>query len=132
MCKRLLVLAIFAGILLPDDGLSDARLSASAKLFGSMPTAWGVRLSPDGKKVSFLRQHSSDAPIAMVFNLETGEGNPILASEKGKLELTRCDWASNTRLLCGYYGIVRVQLEYYSATRLVAVNEDPVGVQPAA
>ena len=124
MCSRFLVLSTFACILFPGPGLSDVPPSESAKAFGTKPTVWDVSLSPNGQKLSFLSQHPSDMPIAMVFNLATGERNLVLASDKGEMELTWCGWANDTRLLCGYYGIVRIRFDDYGATRLVAVNED--------
>ena len=59
-----------------------------------------MRLSPDGSKVSFLRNHPQGFPIAMVVDLKTGKGNHVVASDMGKqMFIDRCQWANDERLL---------------------------------
>jgi len=84
-----------------------------------------MRLSPDGHRVSFLRQHSGDFPVAMVVDLRTGKANLFLASDPEKqMFINWCDWANESRLLCSYYGISRFRHDLFTATRLVAVDAD--------
>lgn len=100
-------------------------IEAAAKTFGADPAVWGMRLSPDGQRVSALMRHSSGIPIATVTDLRGGKPKLILASDaKKKLNIQWCDWANDQRLLCGYYGVMRVRRELVPITRLVAVNED--------
>jgi dipeptidyl aminopeptidase/acylaminoacyl peptidase len=116
----------------PDELLS----SPTATAFGSQPTAWSLRLAPDGTKLSFLQLAPGDQTVVMIVDLVNGGGSAVLANDPESYEFGWCDWASDSRILCGavfraeYNGIV------YPATRLVAVNADGSEltelVQPAA
>ena len=92
--------------LIPSTANSDVEVDDAAALFGQNPSVWGMRLSPDGQQVSFLRYHSLGFPVAMVINLRTGASKLVLGnSENDKFHVSRCEWANNTRLLCAYYGV---------------------------
>jgi len=95
-----------------------------AEAFGSRPGLWGLRLSPDGTKISFLQAHPSDLAIATVFDTKAEKSNVVLASDKGRFDLRGCEWANNERLLCSYYGIAKEVGRLYPTTRLVAVDAD--------
>ena len=109
----------------PFPARAELDLDTSASLFGQRPAVWGMRLSPDGQKVSFLKVHPEGFPIAMVIDLQTGKGNLVLASDAKKgVDLTKCDWANSTRLLCIYFGTWHFKGSVMPATRLVAVDID--------
>jgi len=95
-----------------------------ARAFGTMPTVRGAQLSPDGSRISFLMMHTTDVPIVVVHDLESGDSKLVLASDGEKADLYWCEWASNERLLCGYYGIASEFGTKVPATRLVAVDPD--------
>jgi hypothetical protein len=96
-----------------------------AEVFGTLPSMWGVRISPDGSKVSFLQMHPNDMPVALVADPVKGEINLALASVKDEFDLRWCEWASDERLLCGFEGISSEGLGHlYALTRLVAVDAD--------
>jgi hypothetical protein len=88
-----------------------------------MPELWGVRMSPDGSKVSLLQMHPNDLPILRVFDLATGKVNIALASTKDEFDIQWCDWANNERLLCGFAAVAK-GWDAFGVTRLVAVNAD--------
>jgi dipeptidyl aminopeptidase/acylaminoacyl peptidase len=94
-----------------------------AVAFGTMPELWGVRMSPDGTKVSFLQMHPEDLSVLRILDLTTGEANLALASTRDGFNLRWCDWANNERLLCSFFGISKAQGKFF-VTRLVAVNAD--------
>ncbi len=123
-----LIRALFVVLALactPVVASAEMDVDTAASHFGQLPAVWGMRLSPDGQKVSLLRLHPEGFPIAMVIDLRTGKGGLILASDIDKsMDLEWCDWATNERLLCSYYGIQPYLGDYYTATRLVAVNAD--------
>ena len=104
---------------------AELDVQSAAGLFGRLPAVWGARLSPDGEKFSFLRQHPDDFPVAMVVDLGLGKPNLFLASDpKKNMDLFGCEWANNDRLLCSYYGVHRTRGDFYTATRIVAVDAD--------
>ena len=97
----------------------------AASYFGKMAAVEGMRLSPDGQKISMLVRHPEGFPIAVVRDLQTGKGGVILASDpKSNADISRCIWANETRLLCGYFGIWNYRGTWLPSTRLVAVDSD--------
>jgi dipeptidyl aminopeptidase/acylaminoacyl peptidase len=113
--SALLSVFVVASNAAPPDPLAVA--------FGTMPALWGVRMSPDGTKVSFLQMHPEDLSVLRVFDLTTGEANLALASTRDGFNLQWCNWANNERLLCSFYGISKASGLAF-VTRLVAVNAD--------
>jgi dipeptidyl aminopeptidase/acylaminoacyl peptidase len=102
---------------------SAAAPDPLAVAFGTMPGLWGVRMSPDGSKVSLLQMHPNDIPILRVFDLATGKVNIALASTKDGFDIRWCDWANNERLLCSFAAVAK-GWDAFGVTRLVAVNAD--------
>jgi len=110
-------LCLFAAVAnsAPPDPLAVA--------FGTMPTLWDVRMSPNGAKASFLQMHPEELPIAAVLDLGTGKVNLVLASTRDGFNLQWCDWANDERLLCSFSAVSR-EFGAFLVTRLVAVNAD--------
>ena len=115
----LLVPAWLLGLPAPVAAQDDLLATA----FGKVPYLWGVRLSPDGSRISFLHMVEAGVPVAYVMDA-TGEPEPVLSSTPGKFDIYWCRWANNERLLCGFHGIDGFRGKLISATRLVAVNAD--------
>ncbi len=94
--------------------------------FGSVADVRGMRLSPDGMKVSVLKWVPQDVPALVIFDLAKKQGRLVAGSKKGEAEIRWCDWANNDRLLCGYRLIANIfgAGGYLSMTRLVGVNTD--------
>ncbi len=112
------------GFLLTDSACAKETSDELAVAFGHLPEMWGARLSPDGSHVSYLSMAEKiDVPIASVISLD-GTTVPILASKQGAFDIYWCDWASNERLLCGFYGVDTNGRQKWVATRLVSVDRD--------
>lgn len=108
-----------------ESSADTARpLDTPAAAFGSLPTMWDVRISPSGSKIVFLTMHADDRPLAAVYDFTTGKSQPVLVSEKDRFEVYRCGWASEDRLLCGFYAIYTDAHVQYPVTRMVAVDAD--------
>ena len=122
-----LALLVGVGLFLPGLAGSDEP-DAAAVAFGSHPALWGARLSPDGKRIVYLRMHESDLPVAEVFDIEKKKTNLILASVKDEFDVEECFWASNERLLCRFSSVFQHRWRLYEATRLVGVNADGSGM----
>jgi dipeptidyl aminopeptidase/acylaminoacyl peptidase len=97
-----------------------------AAKFGTLADVRGLRLSPDGTKISLIKWLDQDVPAAIVFDLTTHKGKTIALSKQGEFRVTWCDWANDERLLCGYRSIAQTFgiKGYYATTRLIAVNAD--------
>ena len=128
MIRNLLAFLSLAMLLAASSAIAKDPDSA-AYAFGSSPALWGVRMSPDGSKISFLQTHPKDFPIAVVSDLRTGKKKLVLASVEDKFDIQWCDWATNARLLCGYAGIHRDAFALIPKTRLVAVDADGGGMK---
>lgn len=118
-----MALAVILTSARPSSAVMD--LDTAASYFGKLSGVWGMRMSPDGQKVSFLRNHSDDFPIAMVIDLTTGKPSMVAASDPKKgMYVERCRWATNSRLLCAYYGVWSLRGDPVFSSRLVAVDVD--------
>jgi len=114
----------------------DLRTDPVAKLFGSHPDIRGVRLSPDGSKLSFLKTHPDGYTIVTVLDMAGPKLTGILNSDKDENDIQACRWANEKRLLCAYVIQARVQAgnfaslqggnarRYTTLSRLVGVNAD--------
>jgi len=118
-----LAVLVSLGLFLPGFAQSNEP-DPAAVAFGSYPTLWGARLSPDGKRILYLRMHESDLPIAKVFDIEKRENNLILSSVKDEFDVYRCVWANNDRILCSFFSAHKDGSRIYPVTRLVGVNPD--------
>ena len=102
----------------------ELKTSPLAKAFAAAPAMWGAHLSPDGTKVSFIHMHEQGMTLLSVLDTATGKVTPALTGERDRFTVDWCDWANNTRLLCGLRWAVLEAPIAYPVTRLVAVNAD--------
>ena len=126
---------LVSGMLLSTFNFTASALEVeeAAKAFGTMPNVRGMALSPDGQRVSFITHSPKhDLPVAMSLNLSTGEQGMVTTSEPNYADVRWCDWANDSRLLCGFFGTLTSLGNVYGATRLVAVNYDGSGVKVLA
>ena len=106
---------------------SALKTSPLAQAFGSQPRMWALKLSPDGNKIVFLQALPAGVNIArMVDFTKPAAPTVVLSGRPNEFDVTWCDWANDTRLLCGIGGTgkgqnVGVPVQF---TRLVGVNAD--------
>jgi dipeptidyl aminopeptidase/acylaminoacyl peptidase len=117
-------LALGLALFLGASPITVEAQDSLAAAFGPRAALWGVRMSPDGSKLSYLQMHPRDLPVVATLDLRTGAANLALASVEDEFDVTWCDWANDERLLCGFYGIAHDAHERYPVTRLVAVDAD--------
>lgn len=106
---------------------APAAIDAAAG-FGAREFVDQVSMSPDGRLVAFIQPFSGQGSVVQVSDV-SGPGTPtarVILTASGDPERIRwCRWASNTRLLCNYYGIVphpNGSLGYISRT--IALDAD--------
>ncbi|MCH2188075.1 hypothetical protein MK280_19650, partial [Myxococcota bacterium] len=92
--------------------------------FGSLPETNNHRLSPDGKRLVYVRMDERDLPFVEVLTIDKKQRRLILASEKNGFDVNHCEWANNERLICSFSAIHRERSILYPLTRLVAINAD--------
>lgn len=109
-------------------GLAGAQTADQAAMFGARESVEQVALSPDGNRVVFVQPMAGQASMVLVSDLTApgGKTSKGILHAPGKPErISWCRWASNTRLLCGVYGITTVAdggFGYFS--RVVALDAD--------
>jgi dipeptidyl aminopeptidase/acylaminoacyl peptidase len=75
--------------------------------FARMPQMRDAVISSDGLTVAFV-SGLGDASVVMTFDRRTNSAfRRIAASEPGKFDVDRCDWANNERLVCSLTGNIR-------------------------
>lgn len=114
---------LLAGHAVAQQG-EDLVSSPLAAAFGAAPRMSGARLSPDGRKVSYLQTNEEGRTLLGVLDLDTGQVELVLAGELDRFTILWCGWANETRLLCSFRAVNETRFERYSTTRLVAVNAD--------
>jgi acetyl esterase/lipase len=101
----------------------------AAAAFGARPSVFGMRLSPDGKSVSYLVPAEGQGSMVKTLSLAPGATSRVALSADGKPErLWGCSWVSNDRLVCTVYGLFKEPMpggeKILSYSRIVAVNAD--------
>jgi dipeptidyl aminopeptidase/acylaminoacyl peptidase len=96
-----------------------------AAAFGASPALWGLRLSPDGTRVVAIEAAESGTTNARTLRLADGHAELVLEGDPEEFDVQWCDWANDTRLLCGVRGITAsLPNQQFAGTRLIAVNAD--------
>jgi dipeptidyl aminopeptidase/acylaminoacyl peptidase len=113
--------ATFVLVAIPAAGATSPAIDAYAR----MPSIRGVTVSPDGTQIAYITS-VDDESVAVTRNLQSADKKPIpiLRSESGRYEISWCNWANDTRLLCGLRAMAEEAGHIYPYTRLVAVNAD--------
>src|SRR5690606_14975569 len=101
-------IVVAAGPIRADEP-RELMSSELAVAFGTAPVMWGLRLSPDGTKLSGIQMHPSGTTVAIVVDLAQGSSVAVLAGRKDEFDIRGCDWANHERLLCGLRGLLRTQ-----------------------
>lgn len=103
---------------------SDA--GEDAKRFGARASVLNISLSPDGTKLAWIAPGPGHTEQLVVIDMEDNKGiTPISANSAIHADLSRCDWATNERLVCEIYGMGKrgdgILLPF---TRMFAIGED--------
>src|SRR5215467_1089661 len=73
-----------------------AQATPALEAYGQLPSLWDVKLSPDGKKIAFVR---SSAARSIVVVEAIGNPKPISSLDIGERKLRWLQWADDTKLL---------------------------------
>jgi dienelactone hydrolase len=104
---------------------SPAAPPPSVEDFASRPEVEDVSISPDGRYLALITTRNGIA-TAVVVDRQGGANaaqRPVL-SEPEHFRMTWCDWATKTRLLCGFRGMASEGGFVFGITRLVGVDAD--------
>lgn len=108
-----------------EAALAQADISPEAA-FGSRESIEQISLSPDGAKIAYLAPAPGAVTVLMVADADgTSAAKPVMRTSADTGRFYWCDWASNSRLICGIYGIGNAGYGFLSSfTRLVALDAD--------
>ncbi len=118
MARKLVAALLGAAALLPGARAAPPPVEA----FAHVPSMSGVRISPDGRRIAYLRPVNG-LPAAFVYDFDS-KAPPVavLASDPTLAKIAWCRFKNDTVLVCGYHGTVRSLDGPFPASRLVAVN----------
>ncbi len=121
-----LVVSVLAGA-----GVAQAAEVDAAKAFGARPGVQQASLSPDGMTIAMIQPlQNGQASALFVARLDgAGSPKPILTSTGRPERLSRCDWVSNSRLVCRITMTVLQDAAWIGYSRMVALNADGSKVQ---
>lgn len=110
---------------LAETGTGAESGEEAARLFGARQSVEYLSLSPSGTKIAYIAPHRDSGEILYVVDLE-GDPMPraIASNSEPKLDLHRCDWATDDRLVCRFYGIAERTEALVGFTRMIAIGAD--------
>jgi dipeptidyl aminopeptidase/acylaminoacyl peptidase len=106
-------------------GVAAYAAAPSPEEFALRPRVEDVSISPDGRYVALIRTRDDGRAEADVADRQAGKDQVMrgVMAEPDHFQMTWCHWATNTRLLCGFRGMVD-RGYVYGISRLGAVDAD--------
>ena len=103
----------------------EATPAELAEEFGARPSVLDISLSPSGEKIAYIGPGPGTADVLYVANL-AGDRTPRAVNyiDDPSLELSRCDFATEERLICDIYGISSIDGILAGFTRVISVAAD--------
>jgi len=129
MLKALATLAIL-GVCAPSLA-EDAKPFDAAAAFGARPSIADMSLSPDGQSVAYITPTDGQGASVYTLSLAKGASPKLALRATGKPDrIANCAWASNERVVCDVYAILKdPTLRFVPYSRVVAMNADGTGFQ---
>jgi dipeptidyl aminopeptidase/acylaminoacyl peptidase len=105
-------------------GAADLTAAEAAKAFGARDAVQHASLSPDGQAVAIIQPLAEPQAAALFVAPLSGQDSlkPLLITKGDPERLSRCDWASNARLICNVFAFQQVGTNRLGYSRLVAVD----------
>jgi dipeptidyl aminopeptidase/acylaminoacyl peptidase len=123
--RRTVVPLLLWSIAVLADEPATLETSELGAAFGSSPLMWGLRLSPDGQRMVAIQAVPAGATFARVFSFVGDDPHLIIAGREDEFDVQWCEWANDTRLLCGLRAVTPLGGGInMPASRLAAVNAD--------
>ncbi len=84
---------------------SGDDLMQTATDFGMRSSVLDISLSPSGTKIAWIAPGPNHTEVLNIFDLN-GDGSiqTIASNSEITLDMSRCEWATDERLLCEMYG----------------------------
>lgn len=91
--------------------------------FARMPAMRSVAISPNGSMLAYIYSRGEQVTLVAAQRSNLAEVKLLMSAPKG-FALTWCNWANDTRLLCGFTGMMVESGQVYPVTRLAAIDAD--------
>ncbi len=121
--KWILVGALVAGHAGPAVAQTD-----NAALYGARESVGDISMSPDGNQLAFIQPARDRGSVLFIASVDGGTPKAVFQSDGAPWRLSWCNWASNSRLVCGLRGVLEPGFGYLASLaqflRLVAVDAD--------
>jgi len=122
--------AAVAALVVASAGHAQAPISlaADAAAFGAREAVDAPDLSPDGSRVLYLTPGPGHSTVAVIGDLSSGQFSRVVGSDGEPESLQSCHYASTTRLVCKFGGLIENKNNAYLAgemlgfSRLVALD----------
>ena len=96
-----------------------------AAAFGARPSASSVSVSPDGAKIAFIAPSAGRGSVLFTVSMGAdSKPRPALTSDGKPFRLERCDWVSNSRLVCRLSWMAKEYFGLAPFSRVIAVDAD--------
>lgn len=106
-------------------------IEQSAEAFGARSSILDISLSPSGNKIAWIAPGPGSEEVLQVVDL-AGDGTmrTILQNTGPESDLTNCDWATDTRLVCEVEGVLLSPSGVLlGMSRMFAINADGSDVE---
>jgi len=97
--------------------------------FARSPAMRSPSISPNGALIAFISGVGDRSVVFVSKRRSTEPANAIFGADSDKFDLSWCNWANDTRLLCGLEGMSVDVGHVFPITRLVGVNADGSGLK---
>lgn len=123
--RKFCLAALLGGVILAVPAIAEGGEEVAAR-FGVRESVLSISLSPSGSKIAWIAAGPQHSEFVNVVDLE-GDGKPrrITTNTEQSGDITRCDWATDSRIVCQLYGVAEGEggllLPF---TRMFAINDD--------
>lgn len=112
-------------------GTQSETIAESAEAFGRRSSVLDISLSPSGEKIAWIAPGATSEEVLQIVDL-AGDGTmrTILRNTGAESDLTECDWATETRLVCQIAGTLQgTNGVLLGMSRMFAIDDDGSNVE---
>ncbi len=96
-----------------------------AAVFGMRAAILDISLSPSGNKIAYIAPAGPSTEAVYVIDLKGDAApTPITKYDDDSSQLSSCDWATDSRLVCRIFGILEDNSTPVSYSRMIAIGDD--------
>ena len=106
-----------------EASAQQSSIDADALAFGARASVSNVSLSPDGSGVVMVGAGPGRSTVAYHVDLASGTSSPILSSLGNPESLDWCDYATSSRLVCGFSGVYLTDAVLIPANRVISLDK---------